>query len=201
MTNVNLSRIHNMIATGKQDLAALASRLDEVRDRFVFKIFENTTDADLAAFREKVALQRALFGDLLKKMRTIQDYLEYLKNRLAEGNKKFGVDKKLLEETGLRQKFNLEQRIFERIRKSRNNQLDEIKDVSYYKTAFTDAVKYYDLDIYMFDGNDYQKTLDKLDDLKKKIDQANDEIATLNQTCTMEIMTLDEFAAQNLGGK
>lgn len=198
MIEVNLSRIHNMIQTSNYSIQQIKDSLEDGRTKFVLKIMENTTNADQKAFISSIDTKKHRMEAAFQKCLDILSYIEYLKVNLSEGNAKYGISDKLLAASCLDNRLRLLKDILHIKKNGCNEDVNQIQGVDYYKSAFTDYNKIFELEVFMFKDTDVEKMQNEIDRTQNSLDVLKDEIATLNQTKTLSIMTLDEFK-ENFG--
>lgn len=195
---VNLSRIHNMLkqlAADVRDRHSQAMRpLAGGSGTFSFRIFEGTSDSDIAAFMDKLKNKKQQTEGLFQITRQIMSYCGYLRRQLDAANREKGVADKLLE-LGILQKetANLA-KIRDTMEMSCSEDFDPVKGVDYYKTSFTDTQKTYELSVKLFSEKDISSMEKEIEEREKAANALKDEIAFLNQTTVIEILSFEEFA-------
>ena len=197
---VNLSRIHSMLKnygemTGARHDEALQP-IYRANGTFTFRIFESTTDADIAVFQKKVAEKKAQIEELLKLTRNLTAYRAYLREELDKGNSQSGVAKKLLELGNLQMKITNLLKIRSTMLQSCSAGLDPVRDANYYKTSFTDKQRTYDLGVKLFSDQDVKTIETEIEELRKQETIQKDAIALTNQTTMVEILSYEEFLAK-----
>lgn len=199
MLSVNLSRIHNMIKNAGESVSQLQNAISAHKLLYSFNILQGTKDEDLEAYKNKINKKKRELLSSMEKMSRLLDYIEYLRGILAGQNARHGIEQLLLREKALRRKLDSLSKARCAIIQDCCNEVEECMPVDYYKTSFTDSCKSYSLEIPMFNDADIEKFARERDSLENSLRSVNDEIASLNQTTTVEVMSFEEFAAQKFG--
>lgn len=196
---VNLSRIHNMLKQLGADVRAkyaLAMR-PLAAGGFSFKIFEGTTDADLAEFLAKVKAKKRQIEGIFDETRQIMAYCAFLRGELDRANSENGVSGKLLQLGCMQKEAANLARIRDIIAISCSGDFDPPKGADYYKTSFTDTQKVYELSMQMFSDKDLAAIEKEIEKQARKMNSLKDQIALINQTTVIEILSFEEFTAKS----
>lgn len=197
MIKVNLSRIHSMIKNYTNDCNALGAAIINNNLRsYSFKIFEKTNDSDLLKVQNHISTKVADFNDSVKKCTMYLKYTMYLKNILESKNAQYSISKKLNEISFLNRERILYKNIYNMLQDRVDSQDEEIKNVEFYKSVYTDDCKIYTLNLNYFSKKDLESFKNKLDMLDKKLKELNDDVALLNQTKFVNILEFDEFVEE-----
>lgn len=188
---VNLSRIHNMIKIVTSDITLQMAQLRSAPGAFTFSIFQKTTEADFALFKSGVARKRDEFYAFAAKIENMLDYITYLKTTLDQANSRHGVSARLLQLNSLKSKLARKKEICLFVKNGAGSSLEQIKDVDFYKTTYTDTVKFYDLPLQLFTQADVAAAQKDVARLETAIRQLEDDIAELNQTTFVEIKEMN----------
>lgn len=199
MLSVNLSRIHNMIKNAGDSISQMQNDISACKLLYSFNILQGTKDEDLDEFKNKINKKKLQLLSRMEKMSRLLDYIEYLRGVLAEQNVRHGIEPMLLREKAIRRKLDTLIKARWAIIQDCINDVETCMPVDYYKTSFTDSCKSYALEIPMFNDADIEKFVKERDSLENTLRTVNDEIATLNQTTVVEVMSFEEFAAQQFG--
>lgn len=195
MLQVNLSRIHNMIRNCGNHIRQIQSDIAASKGVFTLNIFRATSDADLAEFQKRLAFRRS---SILKKKKELElrlDYLTYLKAALDRENSKHGITEKLQQLDAIQRKQAELARYQEAVLPFCAEEWQYERSVDYYKSTFTEEKPTFTLSEYLFNA-DYPGELRKArDELEMRRQTLDDELASLNQTVTVEIMAFTEFEA------
>lgn len=195
MLEVNLSRIHNMIRNGSNNIRQIQADIAASKGLFTINIFRATTDADLAEFQKRLSSRKS---SILKKKAELElrlDYLTYLKDVLDRENSGHGITDKLQQLAAIQRKQAELERYQAAVLPFCAEEWQYERSVDYYKSAFTEEKPAYTLSVHLFNA-DYPGELRKeRDELEKRRQGLDDELASLNQTVTVSIMSLEEFAA------
>lgn len=194
---VNLSRIHTMIGQTGVDIRRLqeeAARPMEANGQdFIFQVFESTTDADLKDFLDRLKSKKGNIRKAFAESRKLLEYSFYLRGQMDQANRSSGVAEKLLEMNNVKKKLAFLYRIRQIIAMSCSSGLAELKNADYYKASFTERQRVYDLPVRMFSEEDYDAIQDEIDAAEKQSLAISDEIAFINQTTVIEILSFEEF--------
>ncbi len=194
---VNLSRIHSMITQTATDIRRLmdeAARPLEANGReFIIQIFETTTQADIEGFLKKLGDKKEKIYQLFAESRRHLEYSFYLREQMDAANRSSGVADKLLQMNNIKKKLGHLYRIRQIIAMSCSQGLDGLKDADYYKASFTEKQRIYDLPVRMFAEKEYDQIQTEIDDTEKQSLELSNEIAFLNQTTVINILSFEEF--------
>lgn len=193
MPKVNLSRIHHIIKNHNDDIVRLSNRISNLKLKFTFTIYTNTTQNDFCAFKDRLHQKKE---ELLKLQAEIEQnlkYIEYLKNTLSKANQNSGIDKLLNKNSLLSRKIRILKDLAERLEYDENQDIEIIKEVDFYKSAFTEQNKSYNLNMNIFTEKEQLSYQHELTDLIRQQQKLNDDIASLNQASKVEIMDFDNF--------
>ncbi len=197
---VNLSRIHSMLKNYGELAGAQHDEAVQPIYRsngiFTIRIFEGTTDADIANFQKKVAEKKAQIVELLELTRNLTAYCAYLRGELDKGNSSSGVSEKLLELGNLQRKIANLLKIRSTMLQSCSGNLDPVRDANYYKTSFTDKQRTYDLGVKLFSDQDVKTIETEVETLRQQETSLKDSIALTNQTTMVDILSYEEFLAK-----
>lgn len=199
MLSINLSRIHNMIKNAGESISQIQNDISARKLLYSFNILQGTKDEDLEAFKNRINKKKRELLSRMENMSRLLDYIEYLRVILAEQNVRHGIEPLLLREKALRRKLDTLAKARWSIIQDCGNEVDDLMPVDYYKSSFTDSCKSHTLEIPMFNDADIEKFARERESLENSLRSVNDEIATLNQTRIVEIMSFEEFAAQRFG--
>lgn len=197
MLEVNLSRIHAMITACRSEEAALKERLEADATSFTFTVFEKSTDADLDAFLANVEKRKAGMFQLMTKIEQRIAYRAYLKETLEEANRAHGIAKKLLQAAFLERRLSFLKDMAERMGRVCSDDMTGLQKVGYYKSAFTDDMKTYALQVRVFSRRDAERARSEAAAVRAEGLALQDEIAALNQSVTVRVLDFEEFAARN----
>lgn len=193
----NLSRIHALITQTAVDIRRM---LEEARQPletngrdFIIPVLESTTEADIRGFMERIGDKRIRIMDSLQKCRHLLEYSFYLRRELDTANRASGVADMLLELNNIKKLLSHMYSTRQIISLSCSQGLQELKNADYYKAAFTDSQKVYDLPVRMFGEADYSAIQEEINRTEKQSFEISNEIAYLNQTTVIEILSLEEF--------
>lgn len=190
---VNLSRAHHMIERCNEQVIRLSQKLAAISLKYDFKILMASTNEDLAGFRsrlDKLAQDRAAQQDKLLKL---FNYIEYLKMRLAEANAACGITAKLTRLNTLTRQIRAYEDFVNLVRLDYDNGLDPVKDVDFYKSAFTEDTRSYSLTLYLYDESSLKGFEERLGAMRRERQSLDDQIASLNQKNNIEIQAFEEF--------
>ena len=190
---VNLSRAHHMAKSAIEEYYRLSERLGSMRTEFVFRIFEKTQESDYESFCRQLAKRKEEYRGLVKKMRNLLGYSDYLKISLARANEELGINARLCRLASLGREIAQLQSFIGKLEASHAPGLEAVQQVDYYKSAFTEQNRIFDLAVYLYDENDLSAFRAELRKLLAKRQTLNDELATINQNNILSVMTLDEF--------
>jgi len=198
MITVNLSRIHKMIQDNNYQFKSIFRNELNSKFKYInkFKILEKTTDVDLAEFINQIDERRNKTIRNLDEGIKIIDYIEYLKSKLETMNVETGINHLLDEAKFINRRITYYETILNEIKMNLYNTdsfTRNFKSVDYYKSAFTETNKSYELDILTFIDENIEFLENAIKDYRKKLVKVNDDIALKNQTTTIDIMTFDEF--------
>lgn len=198
MITVNLSRIHKMIQDNNYQFKSIFRNELNSKFKYInkFKILEKTTDIDLVEFIDQIDERRNKTIRNLDEGIKIIDYTEYLKTKLETMNVETGINHLLDEVKFINRRISYYETILNEIKMNSYNTdsfTRNFKSVDYYKSAFTETNKSYELDILTFIDENIEFLENAIKDYRKKLVKVNDDIALKNQTTTIDIMTFDEF--------
>lgn len=195
MLEVNLSRIHNMLRNASNRIRQLQADIAAGNASFTMDIFKATTEADLAEFRKRIFSVKTA---VLKKKREIElrlDYITYLKAVLDRENSRQGISDKLQELAAIQRKQAELERYRGNIFPFCAEEWQYDRSVDYYKSAFTEEKPFFTLSLKLF-NSDYPAELRKeRDRLEARRQILDDDLASLNQTIMVSIMSFEEFEA------
>lgn len=199
MITVNLSKIHKMIQDNNSQLKLIIRTELNPKFKYInkFKILEKTTDEDLNEFITQIDERRKKSIHNLDEGIKIIDYIEYLKTKLETLNVETGINHLLDEVKFINRRIDYYNTILSDIKMNSYTDSFErnFKNVDYYKSAFTETNKLYELDILTFIDENIEFLENSIKDYKKKLIKINDDIALKNQTTTTDIMSFDEFVS------
>lgn len=194
---VNLSRIHSLITQTATDIRRLmeeAARPLEANGRdFIIQIFETTTQTDIRGFLDRLDAKKDKIYQLFAESRRHLEYSFYLREQMDAANRSSGVADKLLQLNNIKKKLGHLYRIRQTIAMSCSQGLDELKDADYYKASFTEKQRVYDLSVRMFAEKDYTQLQTEIDETEKQSLGLSSQIAFLNQTTVINILSFEEF--------
>lgn len=197
---VNISRLHNMLEQINSDVTTKQKQINEVfaghpynEFAFTFPILLGTTDDDLQKFLSNIDKKRSQVLDIITQIRSLLKYRKYIREILTEQNAKSGVSNKLMQVSILQKEKCIIEQLKRSIASASSSGLDEIKNVSYYKSSFTDDNKSYDLKIYAFQPSDVVEFTKEIEDKEREIQSLNNEIAFTNQTTVCEISSFEDY--------
>ena len=189
----NLSRIHHMAKSTIEEYYRIADRLGNMDLSFQFQVFEKTVEADFDAFRSQLAKRKEEYHGLTKRMRKLLAYADYLKILLAGANEDYGISARLTRLASLGREITQLQNFIAEVGSSHSQGINPVQPVDFYKSAFTDQSRIFNLTVFLFDEKDLEAMRTELHRLLTKRQTLNDEIATLNQDNKLQIMSFDEF--------
>lgn len=194
MKKVNLSRIHTMIRNEFSDLRALQLQLGQRGPTRTLRIFERTDEDDLNLFKQELHELRTEFYASVAELDKHERYIEYLKTVLDDANRKNGVTLLLLKENCLRNKLQRLEELKNLVRPQPDGiTLDTIKPADYYKSAYTEDSRIFDLYVQVLDNRDYQKICREYEAARDEHRAMLDQIATINQSKFVNIQEFAEF--------
>lgn len=199
MLKVNLSRIHSMM---KQLAADIRAKRNQAMNalagggEFAFKILEGTTDADLAAFMARIEARKQRIADIFLATRQITAYEAYLRKALDTANSRHGVSDKLLELGCIQKEIANLASIRDIILMSCSEDFDPVKGADYYKTSFTDTQKTYEFSVRIFSEKDLAAVEHEIGIKEQEVNALKDQIAVINQTTMVEILSFEDFVRQ-----
>lgn len=193
----NLSRIHSLLGQTAQDIRRL---LDETQKPlaangadYCLEILESTTNADLDVFVKRLGDKRKKIYEIFEECSNLLEYSFYLRKELDKANRASGVADKLLQQNNIRKKTQYLYKIRDIISLSLSSGLDELKNADYYKASYTEKQKIYQLPLRVFSAADYRKIQQEINECEKAAFKTGNEVAYLNQTTVVEILSLEEF--------
>lgn len=189
----NLSRIHHIIKSSTEEFNQISAQMEQTPLQYTFKIFEKTQEEDFEHFKAQLAKRKKEFENLRRRTDKLIKYIEYLRNLLAEANEKYGINAKLAKASSLGRKLRQAQTLIAMVEGQHAQQMEPVQKVDFYKTAYTEQVKVYELPVYVFTEDDLDKLRKEHKKLLLRQQEVNDEIAGLNQTHSLEIETFEEF--------
>ena len=195
MIDINLSRIHHLIKNLNDENGRINERLCSMKLSFSFTIYEKTREEDFDLFKKRLAERKDEFFKLSHKLRVNLLYLTYLKDVLAKENHKAGIDLLMNKSASLTSGIRYLRDFLLAFDNADNQDIEIIKDVEFYKSAFTEQSKSYNLPVYLFDEKEILAFRNKLNDLILEQQQVNDEIAARNQSNKAKVQKLETFAA------
>lgn len=199
MLTVNLSRLHTMLKNAANQIRQLQNDVASSKGNFEFTIFKATSDEDLNEFKNRIAAKRAALLEIKQKIDHWLDYIDYLKGVLEEENRKNGIAEKLLAISALQRKQSELERYQLQVAPFCADQWQIAKPAEYYKTAFTETNPVYQLQCSLF-NSDYPGELKKeWSALENRRQILDDELAQLNQTTIVQILSREEFIKRNFG--
>lgn len=193
----NLSRIHTLLTQTAIDIKRIldeaAQSLEANGPDFILPILESTTDSDLKGYLERLANRKKkllqTFGEATQQL----EYSFYLRRQMDAANRAAKVAEKLLEQNNIKKRLAHLYRLKQIISLSCSQGLRELKEASYYKSSFTENNKVYDLGLKMFSEEDYEQIQSEINSAEKASFSIGNEIAFINQTTMLEIMSFEEF--------
>lgn len=192
----NLSRIHTLIAQTGLDIKrrmAEAERPLRNGSDFNLQVLESTTDADIQGFVARLGDKKAEIENIFSQCDQALEYSFYLREKLDEGNRSSGVAELLLKQNNVGKKLERLRGVRQIIERSCSQGLTEVKDAEYYKASFSINQKVYFLSLKMFSEADYQKIQAEIDAAERDAFAIGDQIAFLNQTTVIDILSFEEF--------
>lgn len=193
----NLSKIHSLLTQTGLDIRRLLEEtqipLANNGADYYFRILESTTDADLDGFVGRLANKREKIYGTFQKCSSLLEYSFYLRKELDQANRESGVSDKLLQQNNIRKKSQYLCQIRDIISLSLSRGLEELKKADYYKASYTETQRIYELPLRLFSAGDFQKIQQEIEDCEKAAFEIGNDIAYLNQTTVVEILSLDEF--------
>lgn len=196
MAAVTLARIHGMMRNNADAINDLSASSMSQGMSYNFMILEDTTAGDLDYFQKRIASRKAAILRDYEEIKKRLEYGEYLKKELAKANVKYGIADKLLHASWLRRRLDKLNEINEYIKANADSQFSPVKDVNYYKSAFTENNRTFNLTLYAFESSDLNRSVMEINALKKEMRDVDDEIASLNQSSTHELMSFEEFTGK-----
>lgn len=193
MLTVNLSRLHNMIKENTADITRMTNSIIQNPLSFTLQIFELTTQQEYGHFTQQLAGRKELIENRIKSLRENIDYGEYLKNLLTEANAKCGVNQKIIHQAYLCRLMDSLKMILQVMNNTHDSSLTTVDNVDIFKSSFTDRVKIFAMTGYVFNANDVQAMRKQIDRLETERRGIYDEIADINQSHTLDVMTFKEF--------
>lgn len=197
----NLSRIHSLLTQTALDIRRF---LDEAQKPlaangadYYIQILESTTDADLDAYVERLKNQRKKLYDTFQKCDNLLEYSFYLRKELDRANRESGVADKLLLQNNLRKKTQHLFKIRDIISLSLSSGLQELKNADYYKASYTETQKIYELPLRIFSAGDFSEIQKKINECEKAVFEIGNDIAFLNQTTVVDILSFEEFVKRS----
>lgn len=194
MRKVNLSRLHVIIRNAIADARELVMELAQSRTTQTLRIFERTTEEDLKKFEKKCADIKQEFYGKAKDLEKRERYIEYLKTILDEANRKYGITLLLLKSSCIERRLARLQAIKTVCLASRD--ITDVKDIQspdFYKSAFTENTRIYDVQVTLFNGSDYRTACEEYDATQAESRRIQDETASINQSKFVTIKDYDEF--------
>lgn len=196
MKKVNLSRLNNMIRDEIADLSERKVRLCLFDPSLSTTIFEKSENSAIIKFKAELSTKAQAYRKLDEECYTREEYIGYLKAQLDRANHKYGVTTMLAEANVVRNRI---ARLTEmRSHLTSFDHLENtasVKDVDYYKSAFTENERTYTLKATAFDVNEeYDALSRRIEEEKTALREIMDRIASVNQTKFVQVRELDEKA-------
>lgn len=199
MITVNLSRLHSIIKKNQATAREKQQSLQSMGYSSIFRIFEGTTDDDMHKAQARLARGRENVMEMVNEIQKIFDYEKYLVVIRDKKNIESGLAEKLATVAALGKRVHFLKFWIKLVEDSMSPGAvleDTLKPADFYKTAFTDNQKFYDIDLSMFTEDELRETKKKLRLDMRAMDKINDEIAAMNQSVAVEILEFEEFSAQ-----
>lgn len=193
MQQITLSRLQHTIRDWNDRFSESVSQMDSFELSYNFRIFSLTTQEDFAAFLDKADKRKKADLAFLARLKTMLAYISYLRDVLNDANQKFGISQKLVQATSLGRQASYLEQFINLVSARHASGFEQIKDVDFYKSVYTEDTKYYDLTVFLFAEADLAELRKQMQDLTDERQRLNDNIATLNQTHTVSIKSFDEF--------
>lgn len=190
----NLSRIHHLIKNTLEEFDRISNRIYAMRLEFNFQVFEKTEEADFQQFCERLAKRRQEYTGLRKRMKKLLDYSDYLKMKLAAANEKYGISARLTRVASLGRQIRHQSGLLSLVREKHALDLEPACPMDVYKSSFTEKERIFNLPVYLFNEKDLEDMRAEYRRLLKEQQAINDDVATLNQTHSLEILTFEEFS-------
>lgn len=196
MPEITLSRLQHTIKDWNDQFYSSTNQFNSMDLSYVYRIFSMTSQEDYNCFLEKINKRKKSELALLDKLKNMLNYIGYLKDVLNEANQKLGISQKLVRADLLNREISCLDDFISHVQGEHFSGLVQIEDVDFYKSAFTEQLKYYDQRVYLFSTDDLEALKDRKRNLIAERQQLNDMIATLNQTHTVSIKSIDEFCQE-----
>lgn len=198
MLKVNLSRLDSMIRVQQQEKQESLARLNALQFAVYGRIYPGTDNDDLKKFAAKARSQRERFFELADKLARQEEYIAYLRKMREQANIQCGVSEKLQQKAALEERVMSLRNICQLARDNTpfsstdSVEADDLKDAEYYKSAFTETSRTFDLTITILQQSDLRDLGRKLERAQGQLRRCGDELASLNQETMIEIRQFEE---------
>ncbi|MBD5641958.1 MAG: hypothetical protein HDQ91_06030 [Desulfovibrio sp.] len=200
MLKVNLSRLDSMIRVQQQERQDTLAKINSLQFAVYGRIYAKTDNGDMEKFAAKARSQRERFFGLAAKLARQDDYIAYLRKLREEANIRSGVSRKLQEKAALEEKI-AGLRAISQIAAANTPfssmdsvEVDNLKNADFYKSAFTESSRIFDLTITVLLQADLCDLSQKLEALQARLRSCADELASLNQETLVEIEQFETVA-------
>lgn len=186
-----------MIRNAANEINQIQSDLSSVKGVYTLSILRATTEEDLEEFKNRIKSHKESVLAKKQRLELCLDYIAYLKGMLDSENSRNGISEKLQGISSLQRKENELASFAATVSAFCAQEWQFKRSVDYYKSAFTEEKPFYELSLHLFNA-DYMGELRKeRDALRTQRQSLEDELSSLNQNLTVEIMSIEEFAEKN----
>lgn len=198
MLKVNLSRLDSMIRVQQQEKQETLAKLNGLQFVVYGRIYPGTDNEDLKKIAAKARSQRERFIEMVGKLERQEEYIAYLRKMREQANIQYGVSEKLQQKAALEEKVVSLRNIYRLVRDNTpfsstdSIEADDLKDADYYKSAFTETSRTFDLTITILQQSDLRDLARKLDRVQAQLRRCGDELASLNQETIVAIRQFEE---------
>ena len=194
MLEVNLSRLHNMIRNVNNEISQIQTDLSSVKGIYTLNILRATTEEDLEEFKKRIKSRRENVLAKKQRLELCLDYIAYLKNILDDENSRKGISEKLQAISALQRKESELWSFASKVSDFCSQEWQFNRSVDYYKSAFTEEKPVYELSLHLFNADFLGELRKERDAIRSQRQRLEDELSSLNQSLTVTIMSIEEFA-------